>query len=127
MVRHDAAGKLDTTFGDDGVVVTSPAPQSEASGVTVDGDDRIVVVGPGVDDGGDEGWVVVRYLPDGALDESFGEDGVVRSGIGRLVNAVEMQRDGRIVAAGCDCPSQSYYRGGFESKSSFLVARFLAE
>ncbi len=129
VVRHDAAGKLDTTFGDDGVVVTSPAPQSEASGVTVDGDDRIVVVGPGVDGGAHEGksWVVVRYLPDGALDESFGEDGVVRSDIGRLVNAVEMQRDGRIVAAGCDCPSQSYYRGGFESKSSFVVARFLSE
>lgn len=128
LVRFDATGVLDPAFGDGGVVTNKAAPQSEATDVTVDAGDRIVVVGHGVDDSNESGksWLVVRHLPNGELDESFGDGGVVRSGIGKHANAVALQDDG-IVVAGCDCPELPSFRGGFESQSSFVVARLTSE
>jgi uncharacterized delta-60 repeat protein len=125
VVRYDAAGQLDPTFGDGGVVITEAAPQSEAADVTVDADDRVLVVGHGREDADENGksWLVVRYSPDGAQDASFGENGVVRAPIGKRANALALQDEG-IVVAGCDCPFQPSGRGGVESHSSFVVARF---
>ncbi len=124
LVRYDATGVLDPSFGSGGVVVTQAAPQSEATDVAVDPQDRLVVVGLGLDDANESGksWVVVRHLPDGGRDSSFGEGGVVRSSIGRKANAVAV-RGGDILVAGCDCPFPPSSRGGFESRSSFVVAR----
>ena len=125
VVRYTAAGQLDPTFGDGGVVITEGAPQSQAADVTVDADDRILVVGHGFESSNGDGksWLVVRYAPDGALDASFGEDGIVRTPLGARANAVALQGEG-IVVAGCDCPFPASGRGGFESQSSFVVARF---
>ena len=125
VVRFTSAGVLDTTFGAGGVVTTAAAGQSEATDVVVDGDDRVVVVGRAVDDtnGSGKSWLVVRYLPGGELDDAFGRDGVVRTALGRTANGVALQ-GGDIVVAGCDCPFPAYGRGGIESSSSFVVARF---
>ncbi len=127
LVRYDPTGDLDPTFGSGGIVITQAAPQSEAADVAVDLQDRLVVVGRGVDDANESGksWLVVRHLPDGARDPSFGEGGVVRSAIGKSANAVAV-RGGDILVAGCDCPFPPSSRGGFESRSSFVVARFRA-
>lgn len=124
VARYSPAGELDPTFGEGGVVITEAAPQSEAADITVDADDRVLVVGHGVDNSNEDGksWLVVRYLPDGAQDETFGDAGVVRTPIGKYANAVALQEDG-IVVAGCDCPFVTSFRGGFESHSSFVVAR----
>jgi uncharacterized delta-60 repeat protein len=124
VVRFDPAGALDPTFGDDGVVITEAAPQSEAADVTVDAADRVLVVGHGLDDANENGksWVVLRRLPDGAPDTSFGDGGVVRTAVGKRANAVAVSADD-VVVAGCDCPFPASYRGGFESQSSFVVVR----
>ncbi len=125
VVRYDSAGELDPTFGEGGIVITEAAPQSQAEDVTVDADDRILVVGYGVQNSNGDGksWLVVRYAPDGAQDTSFGDGGVVRTPVGAHANAVALQEEG-IVVAGCDCPFPASGRGGFESQSSFVVARF---
>jgi len=92
VVRHDPAGELDPTFGEAGVVITRAAPQSEARAVAVDPDGRLLVVGSGVEDanGSGKSWLVVRYLPGGEQDRSFGDDGVVRTGLGARANAVAL-------------------------------------
>jgi uncharacterized delta-60 repeat protein len=125
VVRYTPDGVLDAAFGDGGVAVTDAMPQSEAGDVTVDADDRIAVAGWGSDDtrSGEKVWILARYLPDGELDEAFDDDGMVRSAVGRSANAIAVQ-DGEIVVAGCDCPFAAYGRGGVESHSSFVVARF---
>jgi len=57
-------------------------------------DSKIVVAG--------SHFTILRYLPDGSLDPSFGTGGVVTTVIGTsdAVGAVLVQPDGRIVAAG---------------------------
>lgn len=116
-LRVHSDGSLDSAFGNEGVVLlpTTSGPTSRALDVTVDRDGRPVLVG----DVG-SAWGVARLSSvDGAPDPSFGTDGftVLRpfDATGRL-DAVALQPDGRIVAAG--------YLDGVDGPS-FTVARFL--
>jgi uncharacterized delta-60 repeat protein len=46
---------------------------------------------------------LIRYNPDGALDDSFGVNGIVISGIGNqtnYINSIAVQDSGKIVAVG---------------------------
>ena len=123
VARFTADGGLDESFGDDGVTTTDLPGPSRASDVTVDVDGRILVSATTGEEP-DVGWVVAAYTPDGALDPSFGDSGVVHAAAGEHANAMALQGDG-LVVAGCDCPEEQYARGGAESRSSFVVARFL--
>ena len=69
------------------------AVQQEALGVAVQPDGKIVAAGYTVRDG----VIVVRYLPDGQLDDTFGTDGVAIVGIDGRANDVVVQDDGLIV------------------------------
>jgi uncharacterized delta-60 repeat protein len=62
--------------------------------MVVQPDGAIVVVGRG-----DPGLVMMRFLPDGALDAAFGRDGVVVYALGQGA-AVALQSDGKIVVGG---------------------------
>jgi serralysin len=113
-------GSLDTTFSGDGKVVTRfPRRSSQAFAVAIQADGRIVVAGTVDPFGGNPSFGLVRYLPDGSLDLSFGGgDGRVRRGFSRFFdwcNAVAIQADGKIVAAG----ARSLGPGG-----AFAVMRF---
>ena len=69
-------------------------------GMAVQRDGKIVVAGGAglTPEGGEEFGAVVRYLPDGKLDGSFGGgDGVVLARALKPFTAVAIQRDGRIV------------------------------
>ena len=129
VARYLSDGRLDTTFGGgDGVVATQAARLSEGEDIAVQADGRIVVAGRAADDDldGDPDWewLLLRYEPDGALDASFGRAGVVRTPAGEQANAMVLAPDGAIVVAGCDCPLPAFVRGGFETESSMVVARF---
>jgi uncharacterized delta-60 repeat protein len=111
VVRYLADGKLDTSFGGDGLVITDIRPYTggsagsneRANTVAVLSDGRVVVAGS-VNLSGITDFVVVRYLANGTLDTSFGGDGVVTTEIG--LNSEEYARDltvmddGRLVVAG---------------------------
>ena len=81
--RYLEDGALDPSFGGDGTVTTELGSFAGANDVLVQTDGRIVAVGAAGDD--DHGGLgAVRYLPDGALDPSFGGgDGLVVARSGR--------------------------------------------
>jgi uncharacterized delta-60 repeat protein len=103
---------LDAGFAGGGIA-TSLAPGS-AYDVEVDGEGRILTAGfAGTQPS------VTRFLPDGAIDESFGEGGIARlDGVGALYSVVPLP-DGTIVAAG------DVIAGDGPSQIGSIVARFL--
>ncbi|MFE1547724.1 calcium-binding protein [Streptomyces sp. NPDC058718] len=106
LVRLDTQGNLDPSLGGDGAVVAGFTPSSpqDAGGIArsmaLQPDGRIVSVGYVGGTAFDIG--VVRYLPDGTLDTGFSGDGMVSADFGatEFGNAVAVQPDGRILAAG---------------------------
>ena len=77
------AGDLDPTFGTGGSVLTSPTIQSRkavsgdyAEAVQLQSDGKILVAGSTIA-GGNTDWGLVRLMPSGAIDTSFGSGGRV--------------------------------------------------
>ncbi|MFD8793058.1 calcium-binding protein [Streptomyces vinaceus] len=106
LVRLDSAGNLDPSLGGDGAVVAgfTPASPQDAGGIArrmaLQPDGKIVSVGYVGNTNFDIG--VARYLPNGSLDPTFSGDGMVTANFGgtEFGNAVAVQPDGKIVAAG---------------------------
>src|SRR3989442_1603022 len=108
-----APGDLDPTFGNGGIVITQRLNGNNngnnlyaALAMAIQPDGKIVVVGEGFTSPSDSwDFAVVRYNPDGSLDNSFG-GGIVNTPIGNSqdhANSVAIQTDGRIVVAGSTC------------------------
>jgi uncharacterized delta-60 repeat protein len=99
-------GTLDSGFGEGGRVLTPIGSWIDrALGVAVDGQGRLVVAGYADMNDSRLDFVVVRYLPDGALDPDFGSGGIVVTPMGQgaaydVGEALLIQPDGRIVVAG---------------------------
>jgi uncharacterized delta-60 repeat protein len=98
LARYRTDGTLDPIFSGDGRVTTAfPGGFAEANGVAIQQDGKIVAAG-----GEAQGFALARYNPDGTLDLTFGGDGKVTTGFatGAFANAVMVQADGKILAAG---------------------------
>lgn len=103
-----APGDLDPTFGGDGTVFTRISSQGNTDileDLALQSDGKILAVaGVHGDDSQSTDFGVVRYLPDGTLDPSFGSGGVASTdltdGGSDGANAVALQSDGRIVVSG---------------------------
>ncbi len=113
LVRCNANGSPDTTFGDDGIVVTDVDNSRDIGwSVAIQSNGKIIIVG-GIDYGNAPNFALVRYNTNGSLDTSFGDDG---KAIGDVDNgeacSVAIQNDGKIVAVG-------------ESNNDFTVVRYL--
>jgi uncharacterized delta-60 repeat protein len=102
LARYNSDGSLDTTFDGDGKVITAiRADRSWLSGVAVQADAKIVAAGSCM--GVTRNFCLAHYNSDGSLDTTFDGDGKVITAIGTGVaeaNAVAVQGDGKIVAAG---------------------------
>ncbi len=108
LVRYLGNGALDNAFGSGGKSLTAGVAGG-ASGLAIQADGKIVAVGNTDNGGGYPNFVVARYDGGGSLDNTFGTGGKVSifSTYRDTLNAVVLQGDGRIVAAGC-----SYGSGG---------------
>jgi uncharacterized delta-60 repeat protein len=104
VVRYNADGTLDTSFGTGGKVVTSVAQwNDQALSVTLMGDGRIIAAGFSEDGSGVKRFAVVRCNPNGAVDASFGTDGKITLDVGTGSEGavkVLLQTDGKIVLVG---------------------------
>jgi uncharacterized delta-60 repeat protein len=101
LARYLSNGALDTSFGSDGLVSTPIGIGSAASGIDVAADGSIVVAGISFSRPTAPAATVVRYLPDGRRDASFGADGIaVLPSAGREVTGVALVAGGKLIVAG---------------------------
>lgn len=97
LARYNTNGSLDATFGSSGFVLTELAFNEQIHALSIQSDDKIVVVGYVEDK-----FVAGRYTVDGALDTTFGVNGYVITDFQNNAehNDVTIQNDGKIVATG---------------------------
>ena len=96
LARYSLDGRLDRSFGRDGIVVTDLGATERALRLLLRPDGRLVVGGSRPD-----GLVLARYLRDGRLDARFGRNGtVVTRTPGIDWRSAALGRDGTIVAVG---------------------------
>ncbi len=121
LLRYNADGSVDPTFGNAGTVVTNiGSNDDQAYAIALQSDGKIVAAGrrgiqiePSQQRKGNV--ALARYNPDGSLDATFGDGGKVINDFGQGLEsyaiALMIQPDGKIIIAG-------------ESRYEFLVARY---
>ena len=108
LARYDSDGTLDSSFGAHGRLRTAfSARRAYASGVAIQADGKIVVVGYcGLRSSPHSiqyGFALARYTSDGKLDATFGRSGKVETdftGRGGAAYGLAIQADGKIVVVG---------------------------
>ena len=120
LARYNPNGSPDTSFSADGRQTTDFGQFEEASGVALQGDGKVVVVGrtggcqcstsPMPDD-----FALARYNANGSLDTTFSGDGKQTTTFGPhgtddfdTPTAVALQSDGKIVVAGYSFSGTEY-------------------
>ncbi|MHB8907719.1 MAG: hypothetical protein ACYDAA_02425 [Syntrophales bacterium] len=121
VLRLDTDGVLDTTFGTGGVFLYNGTGNGTdiGFGIAVQQDDRILIVGESGTAASQDG-LVLRLMPDGALDGTFANNGVLlfngqANDLDRFFG-VRVQKDGGIVAFGAVAKA---------GKSDALIVRLL--
>lgn len=124
LARYNVDGTLDTGFGPDGtgfVTTDLAGSNDDARAVALQSDGKIIVVGMSRV-GSTDDFALVRYLPNGTVDTTFGTQGRATLDIGGgrdRAYAVAIQADNRIVVVGeAVMPSPG--------NTDFAVARFTA-
>jgi uncharacterized delta-60 repeat protein len=121
VARFDAAGVLDASFGDAGLVTTGLNEFDDTTAVAILRNGKIIVAGTTAEFDGPDHAIIFRYDRDGSPDEGFGAGGTAGGFIGSDVGQNEsvfglaLGQDGRIVVTGAVLTDE-------ESRS--LVARF---
>jgi uncharacterized delta-60 repeat protein len=93
LLRFEADGSVDTTFGDQGRAVFEPSAGEVAVALSLDADGSILVV---VKESSSA--ALTRFLPDGSLDTAYGVSGVATLDVRNP--AIAVQSDGRLIIAG---------------------------
>jgi uncharacterized delta-60 repeat protein len=118
IVINAADGDLDTSFFGNGKVVTDVGSTSnEANAIALQPDGKIIAAGLSVV-GGNNNFALARYNANGSLDISFGTNGIALTSFGGtndLANAVVVQPNGKIIAAG---------RSNVTGNIDFALARY---
>ncbi len=117
LLRYDASGTLDPSFGAGGIVTTGFGTNSTDEGLdlAVQADGKVVVVGRTAAVAFDFDFAVARYKTDGSLDSTFGSNGKLVTDFGpgqAIARAVALLPDGRILVVG-------------DVGSDFALARYL--
>jgi uncharacterized delta-60 repeat protein len=122
LIRFNPNGSRDTSFGTGGQVTTNIAGYDSVNGIAIQPDGKIVAAG--VSNTGGANFALARYNPNGSLDTSFDGDGKVSTdfwGSNEQINAVAIQADGKIVAAGY------ILNGSPNSDQDFALIRYNAD
>jgi len=125
VTRYNTDGTLDNTFGRGGKVRTDfPGLAAVPSAAVIQADGKIVVAGgafPLFTFLGN--FELVRYNPNGSLDRSFGNGGIVTTTFpeGSYAFDVALQPDGKIIAAGTVFVD---FNPGDQSDTDFALARY---
>jgi len=118
-------GELDLTFDGDGKVTTDfGGAEDFANDVALQTDGKIVVAGVSNGAGQQVGnFAVARYTASGGLDTTFGGTGLVLTDVTKFkedqANAVAIQSDGKIIAAGFTTKKQ-----GSQNNQEWALVRY---
>jgi uncharacterized delta-60 repeat protein len=104
LIRYNSDGRLDTSFGSNGIVTTDIGLHSDdyISSLTLSSNGNILVNGRSYN-GVDTNFVLVHYNSDGSRDTSFDTDGIVTTNIGTVYNNylydIKLPHDNKILVA----------------------------
>lgn len=121
IARYTGGGALDASFGSGGIIRPDFGAAGSGNAVIIQADGKILVAGQaGILPNATSDFALARYNPDGSPDASFDGDGRVFTdfGFGDVVNALSIQRDGKIIAVGIAKSSAS------RDANEFGVARY---
>lgn len=100
LVRYNPDGTLDSGFGNGGKVITDLGYYERINSIAVQSDGKIMIAGSShISNTGYYVVALVRHLPDGTLDNTFGSEGIVTTTAGRG-SSVAIQSNGKVVVAG---------------------------
>jgi uncharacterized delta-60 repeat protein len=103
LVRADASGQPDLTFGTNGVMLYPLSDtEAEARDLVVLGDDRVLLAGSAIGPDFDRDSFIMRLLEDGSPDPSFGNGGTaINDHVGDdQLNCLALMDNGNAVGAG---------------------------
>jgi uncharacterized delta-60 repeat protein len=128
IVRYNREGRLDASFGDNGVVAVDfdpiPGRSSQGNSLALQPDGKILVGGYVFSDAWD--FALARLNPNGSLDGSLDGDGKITTSFGSnrsdLAYAVALQPDGKIVLAGYT--NEYFCQGDCHDPTRFALARY---
>lgn len=119
IARYNTDGTLDNSFDSDGKVTTAIGSwENCAYDVVIQNDNKIVAAGYSSNSNTKWDMTLVRYNPNGSLDNTFDLDGIVTTAIGTqydVAYGIALQTDGKIVVAGST---------GTSSVDTFALARY---
>jgi uncharacterized delta-60 repeat protein len=120
VLRYLPNGRRDLKFGKKGIASADTGTRELAGDVRVQRNGKLVVFGNTLRPAGPGDFAIARFLPNGALDRSWGQRGTRTVNLGPIddAQAVVIQEDGRIVVAGSTRTTQA--------DANFVVVRFLA-
>ena len=111
LVRYNTNGLLDTTFGNNGKVITEIGSSDDNGfAIVLQTDGKVLVAGRS-DNGNNMDFALVRYNSNGSLDTTFDSDGKVTTAIGSSGDvgaSVTLQADGKILVAGISDNGKNY-------------------
>ncbi|MNK23055.1 hypothetical protein D3C87_413430 [compost metagenome] len=103
LVRYTADGKVDTSFGTEGLALSTKSVTSSAYALAIQADGKLVSGGWTANSGGSSDLLLTRHTTAGQLDTSFGASGHGLAGLNTAFgNAMAQQTDGKLLLAGRD-------------------------
>src|ERR1044071_713083 len=125
LARYNPNGTLDATFGNGGKVITVASVRESAAGLLILPDGKIVISGSiDLPSSQDTSFALLRYNPDGSLDTTFGNAGLVTTNVGPdddQAYRLALQSDGKIVTAG---RKGIFFYPGDQRKGNVALARY---
>ena len=103
VVRYNTDGSIDESFGEKGFIIADVGKDDLVGDMALQADGKIVVTGKkGVKESEISPAFVLRYLSDGTVDNSFGNNGLVITDFSTLttISAITLQTDGKILIGG---------------------------
>ena len=121
VIRLNANGTLDATFGHGGMVTAilgGSDGECQVTGLAIQSDGKIVVGISNFGQGFSPMFIVARLNGNGSLDSTFGSGGIVETQIGQFGTAdsvLALQADGKIVLAGSGAMARYNSNGQLDS------------
>lgn len=102
VIRQNEDGSLDPSFNDSGIVLLTNFTESYAYAVQTRSDQKLLVAGTAADANYAFSGLVLRFNPDGSLDQSFGQNGIstFRLAGDTYFNGMQILANNKIVVAG---------------------------